>query len=372
MQANTSPAIEIDGLSNTERSPAIEMLGLSKTYRPQASTPVHAVVHVSLSAPAGQVVGVLGPNAAGKTTLLKLIAGMVRPTAGHVQVQGHDVVRERALALRQLGVALEGGPPRRSQVSVWQHLLHCGQAMDVGGLELKVRATQLLHELELWDRRDDPLQTYSSTMQRKVALARALLADPPIVVFDEPTLALDERAARRVEQWIAHLAHERGKTVLLTTCQPNLASAICDRVVLLRQGRVVADLPAGDLRPLLRGTQYQIRVKGQLGSQWSEWFDGFTVLPAGGDETILRGTIVDQAALLGLIGKVRDLGLPLLAVSREELSLDDVLTRLIGSAAQRRDGHPYRQHGDQERRHDDVPTHYADQIRSPTADLSSR
>ena len=94
--------------------------------------------------------------------------------------------------------------------------------------------------------------TYSSTMQRKVALARALLADPPIVVFDEPTLGLDERSARAVEQWIAHLAHERGKTVLLTTCQPDVASAICDRVVLMRQGRLVADLPAAELRMLLR------------------------------------------------------------------------------------------------------------------------
>jgi ABC-2 type transport system ATP-binding protein len=340
MEADISPAIEIDGLSKTERSPAIEMLGLSKTYRPPASAPVHAVVHVTLSAPAGQVVGVLGPNAAGKTTLLKLIAGMARPTAGNVQVQGHDVVRERALALRQLGVALEGGPPRRSQASVWECLLHDGQWMQVGGVELKERAARLLHELDLWERRDEPLHTYSSTMQRKVALARALLADPPIVVFDEPMQALDERSARAVQQWIADLAHERGKTVLLTTCQPSVASAICDRVVLMRQGRLVADLPAAELRMLLRSTQYQIRVKGQLGSQWSEWFDGLTVLPVGGDETILRGTIVDQAALHGLISKVRDLALPLLAVRREELSLDDVLARLTQSTAPRRDGHP--------------------------------
>jgi ABC-2 type transport system ATP-binding protein len=315
------------------------MLGLSKTYRPQASAPVHALVHVTLSVPAGQVVGMLGPNAAGKTTLLKLIAGMVRPTAGHVQVGGYDVVREHALPLRQLGVALDAGPPPRSRASVSEYLLHCGDRMDVGGLELKVRITQLLHELDLWEQRDDPLHTYSSTMQRKVALARALLADPPIVMFDDPTLALDERSVHAVQQWIIDLAHEQGKTVLLTTCQPSVASAICDRVVLMRQGRLVADLPTAELRTMLRGNQYQILVKGQLGSQWSEWFDGLTVLPGGGDETILRGTIVDQAALHGLIGKVRDLALPLLAVTREELSLDDVLDRLTERAAQPIEGH---------------------------------
>jgi ABC-2 type transport system ATP-binding protein len=171
-------------------------------------------------------------------------------------VQGHDVVRERALALRQLGVALEAGPPRRGQTSVWEYLLHCGDRMHVGRLELKVRATQLLHDLDLWEQRDELLDTYSSTMQRKVALARALLADPPIVVFDEPTLALDERSARAVQQWIADLAHERGKTVLLTTCQPDVASAIYDRVVPMRQGRLVADLPAANLRTLLRSTRY--------------------------------------------------------------------------------------------------------------------
>ncbi|MBC8076611.1 MAG: ATP-binding cassette domain-containing protein, partial [Chloroflexales bacterium] len=135
MDTETSVAIAVDNVSKIYRPPAIETLGLSKTYRPQASAPVHALVHVTLSVPAGQVIGVLGPNAAGKTTLLKLIAGMVRPTAGHVQVQGHNVVRERASALRQLGVAPEAGPRRRSQASVWQHLLHYGQAMDVGGLD---------------------------------------------------------------------------------------------------------------------------------------------------------------------------------------------------------------------------------------------
>jgi ABC-2 type transport system ATP-binding protein len=329
MNAHTSAAIEINDVSKTYRSPAVELRGLSKTFRPQASRPVHALVHVTLSVRAGEVVGVLGTNAAGKTTLVKLIAGMLRPTTGQVYVWGHDMVHERTLALQQLGVALEGGPQQRSQGSAWQHLLHRGQAMGIGALELHLRATRLLQELDLWEQRDAPLHTYSSTMRRKVALALALLADPPVAVLDEPTLGLDACSACAVQQWIAQLAQERGKTVLLTTYQPKLASTLCDRVVLVQHGRLVADLAAADLRTLMYGSQYQIRIKGQLGSPWSGWFDGLTVLPAGGDETILRGTIADQAALHGVIGKVRDLGLPLLAVSREELGLDDLLARLI-------------------------------------------
>lgn len=326
---------------NAHTPTAIELHGLSKTYRPQASRPVHALVHVTLAVPAGQVIGVLGPNGAGKTTLVRLIAGRLRPTTGQVLVRGYDAVRERALALRQLGVAAGAAEHVRSRASVREHLLHCGEAMHGRGPELPLRATRLLHELELWEWRDAPAHTLSSTALRKVALACALLADPPVVVFDEPTLGLDERAARAVAQWIAQLAHGQGKTVLLTTSQPHGARAMCDRVVLLQQGRLAADLTAADLRTLMHGSQYQIRVKGQLGSQWSGWFDGLTVLPAGDDETILRGTIADQAALHGVIGKVRDLGLPLLAVTREELPLDDLLAPLTPSAAQPIDGHRY-------------------------------
>lgn len=321
---------------DADPAPALEVEGLSKTYRPHGRRPVHALVHVTLSVPAQQVVGVLGPNAAGKTTLVQLIGGLVRPTAGLVRVQGYDLAHERALALRQLGVALTAGSQRRSRSSVWEHLLHSGHRWNGAGPELRGRAAALLYDLDLWEGRDDPLQTYSSAQQRKVALACALIADPPVVVFDEPTLGLDERSAHGVERGIAHLAHAQGKTVLLTTDQLDVASAICDRVLLMRQGHLVADLAAADLRTLLRTDVYQIRVKGRLGSQWSEWFDGLAVLPDGDDETILRGPIVDQAALHGLIGKVRELGLPLLAVSREQASLDDVLAHFTEGELQRR------------------------------------
>lgn len=213
MKTHTSPIINTDAGSETHCSPAIELHGLSKTYRPQPGAPVHALVHVTLSVPAGQVAGILGPNASGKTTLVKLIAGMVRPTAGHVRVLGLDMVRERAIALRRIGVALGAGPQRHSQPSVWDYLLQCGQGMDVGGLDVTARAMQLLQDFDLWERREDPLHTCSSTMQRKVALARVLLADAPIVVFDEPALELDARSTHTIRRWITQLARERGKTV---------------------------------------------------------------------------------------------------------------------------------------------------------------
>jgi ABC-type multidrug transport system ATPase subunit len=122
MNAYTSAAIELD--DGHFRSPAIELRGLTKTYQPQASGPVHALTHVTMSVRAGEAVGLLGPNAAGKTTLVKLIAGMERPTAGQVRLRGHDVAHERELTLMQIGVALESGPQRRSQYSAWQLLLH--------------------------------------------------------------------------------------------------------------------------------------------------------------------------------------------------------------------------------------------------------
>jgi ABC-2 type transport system ATP-binding protein len=312
-------------------SAAIQLDSLSKTYRSKSGGPVRAVRSVSLSVPEGQVFGFLGPNGAGKTTTVKMICGLVRPTAGQVTINGYDVWRRRSVAVRQIGAVLEGTRNVHWPLSAWDNLVYFGNLKGAGGRHLCARAEQLLRELDLWDRRKDLVRTFSRGMQQKVAIACALIADPPIILLDEPTLGLDMRAARTVKSMVKRLAREQGKTVVLTTHQLDLAEELCDRVAIVNKGRVIANEPVGELLNLFSEEYYQIKVEECLPGADSR-FDGFHVTEENGN-TVLTGPIADQEALHAVLDRLRALGLRLLSASRVEPNLEEVFVRVLDSDA---------------------------------------
>ena len=231
---------------------AIEIDSLSKTYNKGKRAQVRAVQDLSFAVPAGQVFGFLGPNGAGKTTTIKMLCGLVTPTSGTARLNGYDVARRRGEAMRQFGVVLEGTRSVYWRLSAWENLQYFGRLKGRRGRDLKSRAEWLLGELDLWERRKEQVRELSRGMQQKVAIACALIADPPIVLLDEPTLGLDVQSARTVKTRIRRLASEQGKTVLLTTHQLDMAQELCNRVAIINEGRLVADRSMGDLLGLFR------------------------------------------------------------------------------------------------------------------------
>jgi ABC-2 type transport system ATP-binding protein len=306
---------------------AIEMISLSKTYPKRKGPPVQAVVDLSLAIPPGQVFGFLGPNGAGKTTTIKMMCGLVTPTTGVARLNGYDVSTRRGDAMRQVGVVLEGTRSVYWRMSAWENLMYFGRLKGRRGKELKARAEWLLEELDLWDRRKDTVREFSRGMQQKVSIACALVADPPIVLLDEPTLGLDVQSARTVKEWIRRLASEQGKTVLLTTHQLDMAKELCDQVAIMNEGRLIADRPVGELLALFREEHYRIRVRGSVNGSLSP-LEGLTVSEADG-ESVITGPISDQEHLHDVLERVRSLGLPLLSVERAEPDLEDVFIRLL-------------------------------------------
>src|SRR5260370_30921752 len=133
---------------------------------------------------------------------------------------------ERSHAVRQLGAVLEGSRNVYWPLTGWQNLMYFGRLKGLRGHEIKPRAEQLLADLGLWDRRNETVGSYSRGMQQKVAIAAALITDPPIILLDEPTIGLDVEAARTVRDSIAHLAADEGKTTVLTTHQLGLAQEL--------------------------------------------------------------------------------------------------------------------------------------------------
>src|SRR6516165_1622489 len=269
---------------------AFELTELSKVYHRGKDTAVRAVDDLNLSVPAGQVVGLLGPNGAGKTTTIKMMCGLVTPTSGRVRLYGYDVARERPLAVRQVGVVLEGARNVYWSLSAWQNLLYFGRLKGLSSRLIVPRAESLLRSLDLWERRYQAVGGFSRGMQQKVAIAAALIADPPILLLDEPTIGLDVQTARMVNDWIAQLAHEQGKTIVLTTHQLALAQELCDRVVIIHQGHLLTDLPVHKLLARFRKDLYEIRLGGSLDSSASSWLDGFSVTSEDGESSI-RGPI---------------------------------------------------------------------------------
>lgn len=320
---------------------AIEIASLSKMYGMRHKSAVQAVSDLNLNVPAGQIFGFLGANGAGKTTTIKMICGLITPTTGQVRINGHDVIRARSAAMRQIGVVLEGTRNVYWRLTAWENLMYFGRLKGVSGKPLKVRAEQLLRDLDLWERRNDTLRTYSRGMQQKVAIACALVADPPIVLLDEPTLGLDVHATRIMKEWVLKLAKEQGKTVVLTTHQLDLAQELCDRVAIMRKGQLVTDQPLQDLLHLFCQEHYQIRIKGELNAQQAALFSGLSLSSENG-ESILAGAISDQKILHDYLARLHSLALPLLSVARVEPDLEEIFVQLLAEEEKGGQEHEHR------------------------------
>jgi len=317
-------------LAHPPESIAVEAEGLSKTFH-SLNGPIRAVDSLDLSIPAGQVFGLLGPNGAGKTTTIKLLLGLVTPDEGRVRLNGYDVARARGQAMRQVGAVLEGSRNVYWTLSAWQNLIYFGRLKGMSTASIRPRAEYLLRALGLWERRHETVGGYSRGMQQKVAVAAALVADPSIVLFDEPTLGLDVEAARTVKDWIARLAQEHGKTVLLTTHQLDVAEELCHRIAIIRQGKIVADLPVSDLLARFRPQDmYQITIRGRaVGLELPPGFQA----RAEDSSTVIVGRVEDPLHLYKLIDGLRDGGLPLLSVSQVQPDLEEVILDLFKGAA---------------------------------------
>jgi ABC-2 type transport system ATP-binding protein len=316
---------------------AIELSGLTKRYR-RGKDSLTAVNNVTLSVPHGQVIGLLGPNGAGKTTTIKMACGLIVPSAGRIWLNGYDVGRQRADAMRQIGAVLEGSRNVYWPLSAWQNLMYFGRLKGLRGVEIKPRAERLLADLGLWERRTETVGSYSRGMQQKVAIAAALITDPPILLLDEPTIGLDVAAARTVKDWIAHLAADEGKTIVLTTHQLAVAQELADRIAVIRSGSIIADLPTGELLSRFAEDRFEVRVAGVL--------DGFAGrLPAGARVEADAGTTritlrdADQGRLHHFLAELRATGVPLLSVAQAQPDLEEVFLRLIHSGAADEGGH---------------------------------
>ncbi len=217
----------------------IRVQGLGKEFRDYRRGRIPAIVDVSFECHPGQVYGLLGPNGAGKTTTLRILSTMLRPTAGSAHVAQFDVSRQSEQVRRRIGylsttTALYDRMTGSEVVEFFGRLSQCTPR------ELSSRIEELFDWLDLGRSRDVPVAKLSTGMRQKVAIARALVHDPPVLIFDEPTSGLDVLVARNLIERIAQLRNQ-GKTILFSTHAMHEAHALCDQMAILYRGRILAE-----------------------------------------------------------------------------------------------------------------------------------
>jgi ABC-2 type transport system ATP-binding protein len=230
----------------TADTPAVEVSGVTKRY----AGGTLANVDITLRIPPGTVFAVLGPNGAGKTTLVRQITGELAPGAGEISVCGVDVLSRPLAAKALLGVVPQEASPYQHLLP-GEHLVLFGRLHGLSAAEAKRRAVELLAALGLTEHARVPAARLSGGLKRKLLVGNALVAQPPVLVLDEPTTGLDPHSRREVWDLLTSL-RGRGTTILITTHYMEEAEELCDRVAIIARGSILAEGTVEELRGLCR------------------------------------------------------------------------------------------------------------------------
>jgi len=285
---------------------------------------ITAVENLSLEVREGEIVALLGPNGAGKTTTVRMLAALLAPTSGQAEVAHFDVVREPQAVRQHVGVLTET-PGLYRRLSVWRNLEFFAHLYGVR--DAAPRIERYLRLLGLWERKGDPVGTLSKGMRQKLALARALLHEPAVLLLDEPTSGLDPESARSVREFILELAGER-RAVLLCTHNLTEAERLCDRIALLRTKLIALGNPE-ELKARLFGHRIQVRLANPDPG-----------LPAALNLPFVREAHLDGGVLTvalddperetpPLVRRLVELGAAVQRVTEEERTLEDVYLELV-------------------------------------------
>ena len=307
-------------------TPVISVNGLRKAY----AGGLEAVKGISFEVSAGEIFGLLGPNGAGKTTTVGVLTTTIRPTAGQVIVAGHDAVREPLAVRRATGVVFQDSVLDNDFSGLENLRLHA-KLWRVPANEARERMASLLEVMDLTTRAADSVRTYSGGMRRRLEIARALLASPRVLFLDEPTVGLDPAVRGSIWDAIRQLQDREQVTTVLTTHYLEEAEAMCDRVAIVNEGRILAlDTPRA-LLDALGNEVLELQVDGDARDAVAALHSLETRDPQviGSTVTVpLQNGSQDTGAI---IEAARHAGVSLAAVAVRRSTLNDVFMRLTGT-----------------------------------------
>ena len=305
----------------------IEIENLTKRFATRNGE-ITAVENLSLTIAPGQIFGFLGPNGAGKTTTIRMLTCLLRPTSGTARIQGLTLSRDEQAIRQKIGLLTET-PGLYDSLSAEKNLALFGRLHGLRNAAKSAR--RFLHMLDLWDRRDDPVGSFSKGMRQKLAIARAALHDPEILFLDEPTSGLDPDVAKVVRDFILELKSD-GRTIFLCTHNLDEADRLCDVIGIFKHRLIVADT-AMNLRRQLFGREQVFRLR------WIEpdWVRAIYELPfvrqarAAANQLYLQ-VENPEAQNSAIVRQLVGLGAEIQYISEVTHSLEEVYLHLINEA----------------------------------------
>ncbi|MEY7849658.1 ABC transporter ATP-binding protein [Natrarchaeobius sp. A-rgal3] len=325
-----------DERTATSEPPAIRVDGLEKSYG-DGEDAVTAVDNVSFEIERGSVVGLLGPNGAGKTTTIKAILGLVIPDVGTVEIGGIDVRKRPRRAYDQVGAMLEGARNVYWRLTVRENLAFFAGLGGDDPAAIADRHDELLEGFGLADRADTVVNELSRGMKQKVALASTLARDVDVVFMDEPTLGLDVETSLELRSELRRLADRDDVTIVLSSHDMDVIEAVCDDVIVLDDGSIVADEAVDSLLAVFQTREYRIRVESTVPDDARRQLEravGADCKPEG-DGVAITFTAADGEDVYEAMDVLRAYDLSLREIDSSDPNLEEVFLRLTGGDVDR-------------------------------------
>ncbi|MEO3784122.1 ATP-binding cassette domain-containing protein [Actinocorallia sp. B10E7] len=311
-------------------SDAITAEGLVKRYGE-----VKALDGLSFSVPQGTVLALLGPNGCGKTTTVRILTTLLRPDAGRATVAGYDIIRDARRLRASIGLSGQYAAVDEHLTGA-ENLEMVGRLYHLSAKRSKARARELLERFDLADAADRPVKGYSGGMRRRIDLAGALVADPPVLFLDEPTTGLDPRARAALWDTISELV-AGGSTLLLTTQYMEEADHLADQILVIDQGRAIAQGTADELKNQVGGNRIELTVADaadlETARQTLARFPVGTIRTVPESLQIIVSVIDGPESLRLVLGWLADAGVRVRDAGLRRPTLDDVYLALTGRQA---------------------------------------
>lgn len=309
--------------------PAIFAEALTKHFPPD----IQAVNGIDLSIPEGQIFGFLGPNGSGKTTTVRMLTTLLRPTSGRAEVSGLDVARDASKVRKQIGVALQEAG--LDEIQTGRELLHLqARLYGVPSARIKARVEYLIGIVDLEEAADRWVKTYSGGMKRRLDLAAALVHEPKVVFLDEPTTGLDPIGREVIWRYVKQLNEREGVTIFLTTQYMEEADRLTDDVAILDRGRIVAEGSPQELKASIGADVVTVRVPGgpdqaARAEEVLRQLDGATDIRSVEDSVVIY-IKEGSAAIAGIVLRLSEASIPVEEVTLARPTLDDVFLQKTG------------------------------------------